>query len=111
MEQVSQRRWEPTEEGQHVIDHGSHEAVLYNAVPDTGAPQVEVVKGLPYAKVGLSKALQAGWVKLSKKDGAPFLTKNTPSIEDTTRQNLNNLSDVADSVKAEYKKRKLLQEV
>lgn len=111
VEQTSQRKWEPTEEGQHVIDYGSHEAALYNAIPEGGIVQSELMKNLPYAKVGLSKALQAGWVKLSKKDGMPFLDKNTPSIVDNTQIHLKDLDTVPDNVKAEYKKRKLLQEV
>ncbi|XP_043281076.1 phenylalanine--tRNA ligase alpha subunit isoform X2 [Venturia canescens] len=111
VEQTSGRKWELTEEGQHVVENGSHEAVLYNAIPEGGIVQSEIMKKLPYAKVGLSKALQASWVKLSKKDGAPFLDKNIPSIVDTTQIHLKNLDDVPDNVKAEYKKRKLLQEV
>ena len=93
------------------MEHGSHEAVLYNAIPDAGISQAQVMKELPYGKVGLSKAMQAGWVKISKIDSVPFLSRNTPKIIDTIRLHLQNLDDVPHNIKAEYKKRKLLHEV
>lgn len=37
-------KWELTGEGQLVADKGSHEAVLYNSIPEGGMPQAEVMK-------------------------------------------------------------------
>lgn len=47
-EPVKSTRWELTEEGQLVADKGSHEAVLYRSVPDTGIPQAELMKVRKY---------------------------------------------------------------
>ncbi|XP_011307108.1 phenylalanine--tRNA ligase alpha subunit isoform X1 [Fopius arisanus] len=111
VEQVSQKRWEPTAEGEHVIEHGSHEAAVYKAVPEGGILQAEIMKSVPYAKVGFSKAMVAGWIKLDKGSGKPTVTRNVPSIEDTTQVHLKNIESLSDSIRAEYKKRKLLQEI
>lgn len=43
-EPTKSTRWELTGEGQQVADLGSHEAVLYNHIPETGMPQAEVMK-------------------------------------------------------------------
>lgn len=111
VEQKSEKIWEPTAEGLHVIEHGSHEAAVYNAVPDDGIVQTEIIKSVPYGKVGFSKALVAGWIKLDKTSGKPVVTKNISSIVDTTQINLKNIDTLADTIKAEYKKRKLVQEM
>ncbi|XP_015117399.1 phenylalanine--tRNA ligase alpha subunit isoform X1 [Diachasma alloeum] len=111
VEQVSQKRWEPTPEGEHVIEHGSHEAAVYKAVPEAGIPQSEIMKSVPYAKVGFSKAIVAGWIKLDKSTGKPTVTRNVSSIEDTTQMQLKSIESLPDNMKAEYKKRKLLQEI
>ncbi|XP_011879338.1 PREDICTED: probable phenylalanine--tRNA ligase alpha subunit isoform X2 [Vollenhovia emeryi] len=108
---ISKKRWELTDEGKYVIERGSHEAVVYNAVPDDGIPQAKLVKSSPYAKVGFSKAMVAGWIELDKSGDVPMVRKKVPSIEDVTRTHLKNLTSVPENVKAEYKKRKLLQEV
>ncbi|XP_063995020.1 phenylalanine--tRNA ligase alpha subunit isoform X2 [Diachasmimorpha longicaudata] len=111
VEQVSQKKWEPTSEGEHVIEHGSHEAAVYKAIPENGLLQSDIMKSVAYAKVGFSKAMVAGWIKLDKSTGKPIVTKNVASIEDTTQMHLKNIESLPDTVKAEYKKRKLLQEV
>ncbi|XP_034939536.1 phenylalanine--tRNA ligase alpha subunit isoform X2 [Chelonus insularis] len=111
VEQISHKKWEPTTEGQHVIENGSHEAAVFYAVPEQGILQSEIMNSVPYAKVGFSKALVAGWIKLDKSTGKPMVTKNVSSIEDSTQQNLKNIGNLSDSIKVEYKKRKLLQEI
>lgn len=108
--QVSSKKWELTEEGQHVLKFGSHEAAVYNAISDNGTAQVEIMKTVPYAKVGLSKALAAGWVEIDKNDKS-LVKRKVPSIVDTAQNHLMNLTEVAENIKKEYKKRKFLQEV
>ncbi|KAK0093271.1 hypothetical protein PV326_013917 [Microctonus aethiopoides] len=109
--QINEKKWEPTAEGKHVIEHGSHEAAVYHAVPDDGILQSEIMNIVPYAKVGFQKALVAGWIKLDKSTGKPIVHKIVSSIEDTTQKHLQNINDLADDVKLGYKKRKLLQEI
>ena len=39
VEQLEQKKWELTDEGRTVAESGSHEAVVYNAVPPQGILQ------------------------------------------------------------------------
>lgn len=44
-EPTSRKTWQVTDEGQFVIEHGSHEASVYNAIPvDKGISQAELMK-------------------------------------------------------------------
>lgn len=108
---ISKKKWELTAEGQHITEHGSHEAVVYNAVPNNGIPQAELMKSVPYAKVGFSKAMVAGWIELDKTGGIPIVRKKVPSIVDTIQIHLKDIANIPENVKTEYKKRKLLQDI
>lgn len=94
---------------------GSYEAAVYNAVSATGTPQAEIMK-IPNAKIGFSKAMSAGWILVDKSGGAPLVKRKVENIVDTVQQHLANIaagdsSKIADDLKQEYKKRKLIQEV
>lgn len=43
VEQYTKKQWELTAEGKSVAANGSHEAVVYNAVPNEGIPQPELM--------------------------------------------------------------------
>ena len=43
-ETTARKIWEVTDEGQYVIEHGSHEACVYYAVPDEGISQADLMK-------------------------------------------------------------------
>lgn len=44
-ETTSRKAWQVTDEGQYVIENGSHEASIYNAIPaDGGIAQAELMK-------------------------------------------------------------------
>lgn len=43
-EQTSHKRWELTDEGKSVLQNGSHEACVFNSVPDQGIPQADLMK-------------------------------------------------------------------
>ncbi|XP_003402687.1 phenylalanine--tRNA ligase alpha subunit isoform X1 [Bombus terrestris] len=109
--QIIDKKWELTSEGQHVVSYGSHEAAVYNAIPDDGMPQPEVMQSVPFAKVGFSKALQAGWIIIDKSSGKPIVKKKVASITDVTQNDLKTLASLTDRLKNEYKKRKLIQEI
>jgi len=116
VEQQVHKKWELTEEGMSVVDKGSHEAVVYNAVPAEGIAQSVVMQTVPNAKVGLSKAVSSGWITITKNAGEPFVTRRVEGIKDVVREHLQLIvgkspSEVKDTQKQEYKKRKLLQEV
>lgn len=108
---ISKRKWEVTAEGQHIIEYGSHEVVVYNAIPDKGIRQAELMKSVPYAKVGFSKAMVAGWIELDKSRDTPIVRKKIPSIVDTIQVHLKDLENIPENVKTEYKKRKLVQDM
>jgi len=108
---ISKKKWEVTAEGQYIIEHGSHEAAVYNAVPNKGISQTELMKSVPYAKVGFSKAMVAGWIELDKTGGTAIVHKKVSSIEDIIRIHLKDIANIPENIKTEYKKRKLLQEM
>ncbi|XP_029156607.1 phenylalanine--tRNA ligase alpha subunit-like isoform X2 [Nylanderia fulva] len=108
---ISKKKWEITTEGQHVIEHGSHEAVVYRNVPNNGISQAELMKSVPYAKVGFSKAMVAGWIEIDKSGSIPIVRKKVPFIIDNIQVHLmDDLANIPENVKIEYKKRKLLQD-
>lgn len=43
-ETTSRKAWQVTDEGQYVIEYGSHEAFVYNAIPPEGISQAELMK-------------------------------------------------------------------
>ncbi|CAC5377561.1 FARSA [Mytilus coruscus] len=116
-EQIVNKRWELTDEGRDVATNGSHEARVYYAIPNAGTSQAQIMKTVPNAKIGFSKAMQAGWIVMDKKaEGGPKVNKKADSIEDVIQKNLLKLQQdqtdsLTDEQKAEYKKRKLITEV
>lgn len=112
-----EKHWQLTHEGEEVAKNGSHEALVYNAIPDGGILQAEVMKNVPNAKIGFSKAMSAGWISMDKKaEGGPRLFKKVDRIEDRIQNNLRlikelQIESITDQEKLEYKKRKLIAEV
>lgn len=111
MKPAVKKIWEIVSEGIHILKNGSHEAVVYNSVPDEGIPQQELIKSSPYAKIGFSKAMAAGWIKLDNSNGTSIVKKNVPSIVDTVRTHLKDVENIPEKDKKEYKKRNLLREL
>lgn len=114
-ETTSKKIWELTDEGNYVIEHGSHEAAVYNAIPSDGISQADLMKTSPNAKVGFSKAMSQGWIQIDKSGKAPIVKKKVDSIDDVVQQHLIDIAagksaNIPDNVKADYKKRKLLVE-
>ncbi|XP_076231197.1 phenylalanine--tRNA ligase alpha subunit isoform X2 [Calliopsis andreniformis] len=109
--QVTERKWELTSEGQHVVNYGSHEAAVYNAIPNGGIAQSEIMQSVPFAKIGFSKALSSGWIEIDKTSGTVIVKKKVPSITDVTQAHLKDLTNLTDRLRNDYKKRKLIQEV
>lgn len=46
-EQTSRKTWELTDEGKSVLANGSHEAIVFNAVPADGIAQADLMKVKP----------------------------------------------------------------
>ncbi|XP_044746499.1 phenylalanine--tRNA ligase alpha subunit [Coccinella septempunctata] len=115
VEPQTHKYFELTAEGKLIAENGSHEALIYQAIPENGMLQVKVNK-LPNSKIGFSKALAAGWIHLDKSTGQAIVKKKVQSIEDKVQTNLlliadGEISKLNDKDKQEYKKRKLIQEV
>ncbi|XP_058812204.1 phenylalanine--tRNA ligase alpha subunit [Topomyia yanbarensis] len=112
--QATRKTWELTEEGKYILANGSHEAAIYEAVPEQGIAQAELMKSSPNAKVGFSKAMSNGWIMMDKSGGAPVIKRKVTEIKDLVRDHLKAVAsgrdELPDNVKAEYKKRKILTE-
>uniref|UniRef100_A0A5S6QUD4 Phenylalanine--tRNA ligase alpha subunit n=1 Tax=Trichuris muris TaxID=70415 RepID=A0A5S6QUD4_TRIMR len=115
-EQVSNKHLELTEEGKQIAIHGSHEAVLWRHVSDEGIPLSKLMT-LPNAKIGFSKAMSVGWIKVDKKAGPePIVYRKVDEIDDAVQRTLNlfskmELDGISDQTKADLKKRKLIHEI
>lgn len=113
---VSTKSWELTEEGRKILLNGSYEAVVFNSVPSEGVSQEIIMKNVPGAKIGISRALKNEWIRLVKTENGPVLEKKVESIVDSTRNFLQCISEkefskVPDQEKIELRKRKLLNEI
>ncbi|KDR07776.1 hypothetical protein L798_02560, partial [Zootermopsis nevadensis] len=116
VEQEVHKKWELTDEGTKVAENGSHEAVVYNAVPPNGILQSDLTNSLANIKVGFNKAMSCGWISISKQGNESLVTRKVDSIIDLVQQHLRLIqadksNEVDDAHKQEYRKRKLLQEV
>ncbi|KAK3743500.1 hypothetical protein QZH41_020597 [Actinostola sp. cb2023] len=103
-----------TDEGVQIVDNGSHEVAVYNAIPAEGLPQAEVKKLGPNASIGFSKAMSSGWLRIDKNaEGGPRVYKKVESIEDTVQSSLvnvlnNEYKGIPEARIKELKKRKLV---
>lgn len=117
VEDQQNKSWQLTDEGQSVLKNGSHEALVFNAVPDEGITQSSLMSTVPNAKVGFSKAMKDGWIKVDKAaEGGPRVFKKVTSIEDKVQECMKlvaamKLDDLTEDQKKDYKKRKLIVEV
>ncbi|XP_052229618.1 phenylalanine--tRNA ligase alpha subunit-like isoform X4 [Dreissena polymorpha] len=116
-EQKVNKSLELTDEGKEVVEHGSHEARVFKAVPEQGIAQNELMETGPYAKIGFSKAMQAGWITMDKSaEGGPKILKKVDSITDKVQECLQLIRDlrldgISEKDTNDFKKRKLVQEV
>ncbi|KAF6779555.1 hypothetical protein AHF37_00854 [Paragonimus kellicotti] len=115
-EQVTETVFELTSEGQDVAKNGSHEFRVYSAVPSCGISQNMLMDKLPNAKIGLSKALAARWLKIVKDPtNGPMIFRAIEHVEDSVSCLLSKFNAkeqiLSEAQKTEFKKRKLLAEV
>ncbi|KAK5091660.1 Phenylalanyl-tRNA synthetase, beta subunit, cytoplasmic [Lithohypha guttulata] len=112
--QVDRLELVPTEEGTAIVQHGSQEARVYNAIKEKGKVPVKELPSLigdaNVAKFGQMAAFRNKWVK---KDG-DMLVPLVDSIKDVTGDQLKEIADkktLSDSkAVADLKKRKLVTE-
>ena len=101
----------PTTEGSLLINQGSHEAVFFNSIPDSGIEisSLSSLLGPAYA-FGQAKAFKNKWVK---KNGS-LLLKNVVSIVDQTRLDLISIqqgSPLNDETIKDLVKRRLIEKM
>ena len=77
---------------------------------EAGVRQSDIFSTVPFAKVGLSKALAASWVELVKRENDTYVRRKAPFITDSTQKHMMELQTLSDDSKKEYKKRKLIKE-
>ena len=74
-----------------------------------------IQKSVPNAKVGFSKAMSAGWLRIDKSaEGGPRVFRKVATIVDSVRESLAALKagqDLEDAQLKEFKKRKLISNV
>uniref|UniRef100_A0A915AB76 Phenylalanine--tRNA ligase alpha subunit n=1 Tax=Parascaris univalens TaxID=6257 RepID=A0A915AB76_PARUN len=114
-EDRSLRKIELTKEGNEMAENGSHEANVFRLVGKNGIEQAQLMKH-PYGKVGMNKALAAGWIVVDKSSGSLRLLPKVDSIEDFVQKHLKSIAngkecEVPPKLLQEIKKRKLVTEV
>ena len=77
---------------------------------------ISLQNGLPNFKVGFSKAMSCGWIKVTRQGKDSFVTRKVDSISDMVQEHLRHIQagstfQVDEGQKQEYRKRKLLQEM
>ena len=110
------QRWQLTKEGELIAKNGSHEAVVYDNVPSgDGILQDDLKKKIgDICKIGLGKAMSAGWIQINKE--SKMIQRKVDSITDSVKANLklvaaDKINEIQKKSIDEYKKRKLLHEV
>ena len=59
-ESYVKRKWQLTDEGEYMVQNGSHEALLFSKVPVEGILQPDLMKAVgKNGKIGFSKAMSA----------------------------------------------------
>ncbi|VDM35310.1 unnamed protein product [Hydatigera taeniaeformis] len=96
-----------TDEGEYILKHGSHEFVIYSAIPDAGIPMSDLMEISKYAKLGVSKALAAKWISITRSDDNEQIDKPTG---DDVQACLEKLQDCSLKERNDLKKRKLIVE-
>lgn len=112
---VAHKRTLLTDEGEEMATKGSHEYNVFKTVGKEGALQADIMK-LPIGKVGVAKAIQAGWVAVDKSGGAVKVVRKADedAVVDQVREQLEKVKlgeEVETKVKTELKKRKLINEI
>lgn len=115
-QQKDKKYWKLTSEGETVASDGSYEALVFYAIPPEGIPQAELMKLVPQASVGFSKAMSAGWIYIEKKNKATITFRKVDNIIDEVQNNLLKIQksrdgEIAQQIKQDLKKRKLVQEM
>jgi len=92
------KRFDLTKEGQLIVENGSHEAIVWNAIPDEGIEQNLLMKSINdsnVAKLGFSKAMSRHWITIDKTSNKPIVKKKADQIEDDVQILLSKISQLS----------------
>ncbi|XP_014290847.1 phenylalanine--tRNA ligase alpha subunit [Halyomorpha halys] len=113
-ETETQVTWELTDEGNAIVNSGSYEVQVFNyLIANNNAPLPDVMKSTPNAKIGFSKAMANGWIKIDKSNNT--VATVVDNVVDLVKKDLENIKNndftaVSAANKTDYKKRKLIKE-
>ncbi|KAI6173761.1 Phenylalanine--tRNA ligase [Aphelenchoides besseyi] len=107
-------QYELTNEGREVVDQGSQEFRVFEAIGSDGVVESEIMKK-PFAQIGVGKALANKWITRDKKANPPRLARTVETAEDLVRSQLTLVRDgkaesLSKSERDLLKKRKLISE-
>lgn len=98
-DQQESKRLELTAEGQQIAANGSHEYLVWSALPaEGGIEQTELTKKINnanVAKLGFSKAIANKWIVIDKSSGKPIVSRKMNSVVDEVKQLLQLVKDNA----------------
>ncbi|XP_071172050.1 phenylalanine--tRNA ligase alpha subunit-like [Mytilus edulis] len=111
-EPINTTRWQLTEEGDIVAKYGSHEARVYNAVPQQGITREDLMKSVSqYGDIGFSKAMQEKWIEMNNQKVYRKIDRIDDKIQSMLKKvQTGNINDLSDEQRTECKKRKLINE-
>jgi len=89
--QVECKRLVLSAEGKQIVANGSHEYLLWSAVPaeSTGIEQQALMKSITdpnVAKLGFTKAMSNKWIAIDKSSGKPTVCRKVKDVVDEVRQ-------------------------
>lgn len=97
IENKEYKRYDLTDEGNIILEKGSHEARVFNFVAEhrDGISQADVMKCLPesMSKVGFSKAMSNGWIAINKE--SKRVTSKVESINDSVHELIRSISSMS----------------
>ena len=106
-----------TSEGCEIAQNGSHEMLVYAAVPrEGGIPQPELNSKVNknVLKIGFSKAMSQGWISMDKSTNPPKIMRKVQDLkEDAVKNQLVSVQSgksISEKERSDLKKRKLIQE-
>lgn len=89
IKQLSEKKWQPTQEGDLIVDRGSHEFIVWSNVPsgDEGIDKNELNKLIDSntVNIGIQKGLALKWLGINKVDGKQLIVKKLDTVQDDVK--------------------------
>lgn len=96
-EQIETKRLELTGEGKQIVENGSHEYRIWEALPETGGIEqpvlIKKISDENVAKLGFTKAMSNKWIAIDKSSGKPLVIRKATTVVDEVRHVLQLVQD------------------